>query len=352
MTASVCLNMIVKNEEHILKRCLDSAINAGVDDIVIADTGSTDATKKIIEDLHGKVVDVPFHNFGQARNDALAACRQETPCDYILFADADHEFVGTIDKALLTGNGYEMRITDGHQSYWRERIVHRDVTCSYVGVTHEYLSLQFQPTRVDGCHIVDHANGSNRKEKFARDIALLLPMSENGDPRSMFYLARSYYDLGNFNDAKRWFVRRACAGGWDEEVWYALFMEALCCVSKPEEMQRLLWNAYNARPWRGETLYYLAKSYREGGYYDLCCSVCEIGSRIKYPTQDKLFIEDRVYRYGFAEEMSIAGFYSSIKERRDRGFSCCKALAEQVEDVRVQSLARRNLRYYEAKHVL
>lgn len=43
VTISLC--MIVKNEEDVLARCLASVQDL-VDEIIIADTGSTDATKK------------------------------------------------------------------------------------------------------------------------------------------------------------------------------------------------------------------------------------------------------------------------------------------------------------------
>ncbi len=44
ITVSLC--MIVKNEEQILQRCLDSLAGL-MDEIIIVDTGSTDATKEI-----------------------------------------------------------------------------------------------------------------------------------------------------------------------------------------------------------------------------------------------------------------------------------------------------------------
>ena len=46
VTISLC--MIVKNEEKILRRCLDS-IKGLMDEIIIVDTGSTDNTRKIAE---------------------------------------------------------------------------------------------------------------------------------------------------------------------------------------------------------------------------------------------------------------------------------------------------------------
>ena len=42
ITVSLC--MIVKNEERILRRCLDSIVDL-VDEVVIVDTGSEDSTK-------------------------------------------------------------------------------------------------------------------------------------------------------------------------------------------------------------------------------------------------------------------------------------------------------------------
>ena len=43
---SISLCMIVKNEEEVLARCLDS-LKGLMDEIIIVDTGSTDNTKEI-----------------------------------------------------------------------------------------------------------------------------------------------------------------------------------------------------------------------------------------------------------------------------------------------------------------
>ena len=52
VTISLC--MIVKNEERVLGRCLES-VQEIADEIIIVDTGSEDRTKKIAEKYHARV---------------------------------------------------------------------------------------------------------------------------------------------------------------------------------------------------------------------------------------------------------------------------------------------------------
>ncbi len=83
ITISLC--MIVKDEERILKRCLDSAVDL-VDEIIIVDTGSTDRTKEIAADYTKNVYDFVWTgDFSAARNFAFSKCTKE----YIYAADAD-----------------------------------------------------------------------------------------------------------------------------------------------------------------------------------------------------------------------------------------------------------------------
>jgi len=78
-------NLIVKNEEHCLEECLQS-IKPIADEIIIVDTGSTDATVEISKKFTDKIFEfVWINDFSAARNLA----KSKTSGDWIFLIDAD-----------------------------------------------------------------------------------------------------------------------------------------------------------------------------------------------------------------------------------------------------------------------
>ena len=72
---SISLCMIVKNEEQVLARCLDS-VRGLMDEIIIVDTGSTDQTKAIAAKYTDKIYDFEWiSDFAAARNFAFSKRR-------------------------------------------------------------------------------------------------------------------------------------------------------------------------------------------------------------------------------------------------------------------------------------
>ena len=74
----ICLNMIVKDEAHILEKRLSSLCEKiKIDYYVICDTGSSDNTKEIIttffekQNIKGDLYDHEWKNFGYNRTKAL-----------------------------------------------------------------------------------------------------------------------------------------------------------------------------------------------------------------------------------------------------------------------------------------
>lgn len=88
---SVC--MIVKDEEALLSRCLNS-VSGIADEIIIVDTGSTDRTKQIAADYNAKIYEYTWINdFAAARNESL----RHATGKWILVLDAD-EYLGIDDR--------------------------------------------------------------------------------------------------------------------------------------------------------------------------------------------------------------------------------------------------------------
>jgi glycosyltransferase involved in cell wall biosynthesis len=77
--------MMVKNEEATLPACLASARDL-VDDILVIDTGSIDATKSVAAGFGARIVDFPWcDDFAAARNESL----RHATGDWVLWLDAD-----------------------------------------------------------------------------------------------------------------------------------------------------------------------------------------------------------------------------------------------------------------------
>jgi tetratricopeptide (TPR) repeat protein len=84
---TIGLSMIVKNEAQTLGPCLQS-VSGIVNQIVVADTGSTDGSSTIARQFGATVVSVPWaDHFANARNAALELMQT----DWVLVLDADEE---------------------------------------------------------------------------------------------------------------------------------------------------------------------------------------------------------------------------------------------------------------------
>ncbi len=87
-TLTLC--MIVRDEEQMLGRCLEAARPA-VDEIIVVDTGSTDATIEIARSFGATVIERPWTgSFAEARNASFDAATG----DWLLYLDADEVLVG------------------------------------------------------------------------------------------------------------------------------------------------------------------------------------------------------------------------------------------------------------------
>ncbi len=326
MPKTVCLNMIVKNEMANLPRCLAAAA-PHVDCYVICDTGSTDGTPEMIEaffrerGIPGIVPRTEFRDFGQARNEALDAARASALAfDYILLCDADMELVVHRQdyRSQLTADAYlvTQRTASSGLAYDNLRLLRRDVPARYKGVTHEYLDLgPAARLHFDGISYIDHATGSNRDNKFRRDIAMLLEglKHEPGNARYVFYLGNSYFDMDDFDNALSAYRRRVTMGGWEEEVFYAHYRIGLSLgrLGREAEMILELLAAFEKYPHRAEPLHAVALHYQRGGQHRLAFHTAEMGRNIPVP-MSALFVETDVYGWRLTDIVSVSQYHMGL----------------------------------------
>ena len=208
--------MIVKNESKIITRLFDSVVPL-IDSYCICDTGSTDNTVEIIEtyfaekNIRGKIIRVPFQDFAYNRTVALNAC-EDTDADYILLMDADMKLripenitVSYLKAKIAQHTAHYLFQGSDHFFYKNVRIVKNRHAKSYESVTHEYI--QLPDTTTYG--------------KFEKDELFIEDIGDGGSKADKF-----------------------------------------------ERDVRLLLKGLEDKPNNDRYTFYLASSYRDGGYID------------------------------------------------------------------------------------
>ncbi|WP_338674345.1 glycosyltransferase [Streptomyces sp. SCSIO 30461] len=334
MKPSICLCMIVKNESKVIERCLDAAKGL-IDYWVISDTGSTDGTRDLIrsalDGIPGELHEEPWVNFGHNRT--LNMRHAIGKADYLLLLDADLEVRSDGELPLLTADAYMLR-HDCDTSYRIRRLVRGDLPWRYEGVTHEFLTCdrEVRQENTDALVIRDHGDGGSKHDKFERDARLLsLELQRDPDnPRTVFYLAQTMRDLGRNAEAIELYERRAAMGGWAEEVYFALLQVGIleaAAAHWPDAAEAFV-KAWETRPQRLEACYELASRLRRKGRYHtafaLLCGV--VGSPL--PSEDILFTQPWVYRWGLLFEYSINAYWVGSY---DESVAACDALLEMPD---------------------
>lgn len=319
----ICLNMIVKDEAPVIRRCLES-VRPIIDRWVIVDTGSSDATRDVVRevlaDLPGELHERPWRDFGHNRSEALELARDRA--DYLLFIDADDvlEFEPGFERGQLRADAYEMEIHYAQLVYRRVCLVATRLPWRWRGVLHEHLECPAPYSRevLRGVRMRIIGGGARsqveEREKFARD-ATVLESALVDDPdhtRYQFYLAQSYRDSAQPERALAAYDRRASMGGFAEEVFCAHLEGARLArrlARPPAEIIDRYLRAHESRPTRAEALGELAMYLRESGpRWELAYLFAQRAIQIPLP-EDVLFVERDWYEWRCLDEFSIAAYW-------------------------------------------
>ena len=372
----IVLLMIVKNEEKIIERCLDS-VHSIIDYILISDTGSTDQTISIINEyiqkknLKGALFHDEWKNFGHNRTKNACQAREwllnnlnnlnndiELSNTYFFTIDAD--MIVKIDSSfsknqLRNHPSFEIQQGNSHINYYNLRFFRADLNYSSIGATHEYWGCDnVFPTILSTVMIDDRGDGGSKSDKFSRDIKLLLKglEEEPNNERYMFYLAESYRNSGDVENALEWYQKRILAKGFLEEVYISHQKrgELWLSVNQPEKAMMEWLKAYECIPERSETLFRVIQYYRQIGDHNSCFLYLEKALSIPYPKNCILFIEHPVYYYELAEEFSTIAYYLNHNVSKLGGKVCQLLLLSNYVPVHIKQHVMDNSYYYIKRH--
>lgn len=278
MTVSLC--MIVKNEQEVLARCLESVKNA-VDEIVIADTGSDDGTIQIARKYTDKVYFYPWRDdFASARNFAFS----KGTGNYLMWLDADDVLPeGEAEKLIAFRKVLEEQrpdfavcpyeMTDGQGNpatvFTRERLFRREANFQWIGRVHECIAPRGKS--ITAPFRIRHLGSS--KPRGARNLHIYerWAAEEPLGSRDLFYYGRELYYNRLFTPAIAVLNEMLDGDGWYVNKIEACKVLALCHRERGERENavRALLRSFSYGHPRASVLCELGKCFAEEGKHAL-----------------------------------------------------------------------------------
>jgi len=233
---SLCLNMIVKNESHIILETLNNLLSyLKFDYWVISDTGSTDQTPQLITDffkekgIPGEMFLDEWKDFGHNRTIALEHAYQKT--DYLFIFDADDKIMGQLTLPVLDADEYRFKLGQRTQ-YYRSLLINNRKRWKFVGVLHEYLTSMeedIQKKIIEGDYYIDSrrlGDRSKASDKYEKDAMILVDAYETEKDEGLkhryaFYAGQSFKDCGQDEKSIEWNKLVLTLKNWSQEKFIA-----------------------------------------------------------------------------------------------------------------------------------
>ncbi len=281
ITISVC--MIVKDEERVLARCLDS-LKGLADEIIIVDTGSSDSTKQIASGYTDKIYDFKWiHDFSAARNFSFS----KAAMDYIYVADADEvideenrqrflrlkqELLPEIEIVQMKyANQLAYNTTYNFDEEYRPKLYKRLRTFQWAEPVHENVKLE--PVIYDSDIVILHMPQSNHAGRDFKTFQNTIRRDGGLSPKLYGMYARELSIAGeakDFEEAYEYFhgfaQKEECSEG-ERKIYECIL--ARCCRLRgdvPGFMKYCLHNMADGRA-SAEVCYELGEYYKELGDY-------------------------------------------------------------------------------------
>jgi tetratricopeptide (TPR) repeat protein len=324
---TICLNMIVRDEAHIIEKTLTNICNnIPITHWVICDTGSLDNTKELIsqffnkKNIEGEMYDDEWKDFGHNRSLALTKAFGKT--DYLLIFDADDYIHGDLVLPSLDKDSYLFKFGSSF-TYNRPLLINNRKHWKFIGVLHEYISCEdnIREEQIDGDYYVESGKLGGRhkdpqmliKDAVILEDAFHKEKNENNiglARRYAFYCGQSYRDAGLWEKSIKYYKERVKFKGWGEEVFYSYYQIGIgyMALNDHAKAKEAFLDGYEAYPQRSETLYELCKYYRIKGQCELANLYFSLGHQIPC-SRNSLFCNVDIYNYMYDYEFFVFYYY-------------------------------------------
>ena len=269
----ICLSMIVKNEAHVLARCLRSVLPI-ITSYKIVDTGSTDSTDQVLKawlaHLPGEIQHHPWKDdFAFHRNQALPAPGFD---GYVLIMDADDELLigPNFNPANLKEDCYSVVDIQGGMMNFRPHLFRVKEGIKWMGVRHEDVwgfpeahALDPGELRIAVRHEGDRSKNPNR---FLHDAEVLLKARKKlkkGDPYNLYsiytsHIGQSFCDAKDYLNAIKYFREYVTlTGKTHHDFTYGAYLKIAASQEElhaaPDEVVKAYLDAQAADPSRIES---------------------------------------------------------------------------------------------------
>lgn len=325
--------LMVKNEEQVVCDTLQPYVDAGIKQILVFDTGSTDFTVKRVQEFYkknkieeGVIKQEPFVDFSVSRNRALELAREAFPrTTFFLMPDAEW-YIQKTDELIkfcqehknAEGDMFGLRLVTPSKAYFiMHRLIRAGSAAHFEYPVHEYtvgslikdlpedICFEFRPT----------SRGVEKsKARLQRDLELLKKKfaEDPEETRAAFYIAQTYTELDQWDKALEWYQQRASMGGWDEETFVAQYRVGNCyeALGKWDQAINAYHKAYSMRSTRIEPLMRIANYYLRNNELKISYVYAKAACDIELPKEDICFVEKEVYDFVRYNTMSITAWYA------------------------------------------
>lgn len=346
--STIDLCMIVKDESHVIERCMQSALPL-VDSFTIVDTGSTDTTKEIIlqffekNKIKGRLIEEEWSDFAVNRTSALSYSR-ESGADYALMLDADEYLkfnnnFNVLDfKKSLSFDYYNIPNKQNGTLYYKARLTANRHKFIYKGVMHEFLDTtgyknkHIDPDSQFYCTTKQDGARSQLGDKFLKDAYILEDaLKSETDSRLVarytFYAAQTFKNAGQIKKALNYYIQRTKLGFWHEECYQSCLKAADLMIRlnySADKVINIYLQAIEFSPNRAEVYYYLSKYCQKNKRPKLAYQLLKEGVD-KTISNDFLFVEKWIYDYAILDDYSIACYkYGQYQQ----AYGACTKLLE------------------------